>query len=122
MLLALLMACAAYDKLVELTEDPPVPPCDARTTWWEDADGDGAGNPADAWVSCDAHDGWVDVAGDCDDTDPTVTTGCADTGDTAAPPDTGDTAAPPDTGDTAAPADTADTADTADSPDTAAVP
>ncbi|MDP2307879.1 MAG: hypothetical protein Q8P18_17770 [Pseudomonadota bacterium] len=98
MLLVLLMGCSVYEKLFDLLEEPPVPPCDERAAWWEDADGDGAGSPADVWVSCEQPDGWVAVAGDCDDADPAVTTGCADTG----PTDTADTG-PTDTGPTSPP-------------------
>ncbi|MDP2312990.1 MAG: hypothetical protein Q8P41_08800 [Pseudomonadota bacterium] len=113
MLLVLLMGCSVYDKLFDLLEEPPTSPCETRTAWWEDVDGDGAGNPAEVWVSCEQPDGWVAAAGDCDDADAAITAGCADTGapDTGAP-DTGDTA-PADT-DTA-PADT-DTADTDTAP------
>jgi hypothetical protein len=44
---------------------------DARA-WFEDADGDGWGRGAGAEVGCRGPQGWVDVAGDCDDGDPTV--------------------------------------------------
>lgn len=125
MLLVLLLGCSVYEKLFDLLEEPPVPPCDARAAWWEDADGDGHGNPADVWVSCDQPDGWVESGDDCDDADPMVTT-CdtgADTGDTGADTgaDTSDTGADTsgDTSDTSGDtADTADTADTSDTPDT----
>ncbi|MES2643595.1 MAG: hypothetical protein V4850_29185 [Myxococcota bacterium] len=93
MLLVLLMGCSVYDKLFDLLEEPPESPCATRAAWWEDVDGDGAGNPAEVWVSCDQPAGWVAVAGDCDDADATVTA-CGDTGptDTA---DTADTSTPP---------------------------
>jgi hypothetical protein len=91
MLLVLLLGCSVYEELFELLEEDPVPPCDARGAWWEDADGDGVGSDAEVWVSCDAPAGWVEIGGDCDDADPAVTTGCGDTGDTGADsgPDTG---------------------------------
>ena len=48
------------------------------TTWYEDADGDGAGNEAESIAACDA-DGCpshcVDNFGDCDDEDPEVDLG-----------------------------------------------
>lgn len=88
MLLVLLMGCSVYDKLFVLFEEPAQSPCDQRAAWWADADGDGAGNPFEVWVSCDQPDGWVAVAGDCDDADAAAATDC-DTAETAA-----DTAAP----------------------------
>lgn len=111
MLLALLLGCSVYEELFALLEDPPTPPCAERRAWYADLDGDGAGDPADVWVSCDEPAGWVAVAGDCDDADPTVTT--CDTGGT----DSGDTA---DSGDTTDPGDTSDSGP--DSGDTAAPP
>ncbi len=39
------------------------------TTWYQDADGDGAGNPDVTIVSCEHPEGYLDVAGDCDDQD-----------------------------------------------------
>ncbi|MFN7147359.1 MAG: hypothetical protein ACK4YP_26560 [Myxococcota bacterium] len=114
MLLVLLLGCSVYEKLFDLLEEPPVPPCDTRGAWWEDGDGDGHGNPADVWVSCEQPAGWVDVGDDCDDADPAVTT-CdtgADTADTSG--DTADTS-----GDTS---NTPDTSDTSDPPDTSPRP
>jgi hypothetical protein len=113
MLLVLLLGCSVYEKLFEVLEEPPAPPCAERTAWWEDLDGDGAGNPAEVWVSCEQPAGWVGAAGDCDDADPAVTT-CDDTG-----ADTGDTADTADTSDTGDTSDTADTSDAADTSDTA---
>ncbi len=54
--------------------------CDAavdeegETTFYADADGDGFGNPDDTVTTCEAPEGYVAAAGDCDDTDPTVYT------------------------------------------------
>ncbi len=42
----------------------------APETWYRDGDGDGFGDPADTWVSCDAPPGFVFDSGDCDDDDP----------------------------------------------------
>jgi len=39
-------------------------------TWYRDADGDGVGDAGDSLRQCDRPDGFVEVAGDCDDTDP----------------------------------------------------
>jgi hypothetical protein len=47
------------------------------TLWREDADGDGQGNPATGVSACDAPEGYVDDATDCDDNDPASST-CAD--------------------------------------------
>jgi len=40
-----------------------------RTTWYDDGDGDGYGNSARTLEQCDQPSGYVDVAGDCDDSD-----------------------------------------------------
>jgi hypothetical protein len=39
------------------------------TTYYRDADGDGAGDPATTKLSCDQPSGWVATADDCDDRD-----------------------------------------------------
>lgn len=44
-------------------------PC-TETTWYQDADGDGLGNPAITFVSCQAPAGYVANSGDNDDTQP----------------------------------------------------
>ncbi|MFN7147557.1 MAG: MopE-related protein, partial [Myxococcota bacterium] len=41
-------------------------------TWHRDADGDGYGDPGDAVIVCDAPEGYVADATDCDDTDATI--------------------------------------------------
>ncbi|MCB9742339.1 MAG: putative metal-binding motif-containing protein [Alphaproteobacteria bacterium] len=43
---------------------------------YEDADGDGQGDPDSAQVGCPLPEGWVDSAEDCDDSDPSVCVGC----------------------------------------------
>ena len=47
-------------------------PVDEEFVWYTDADGDGLGDAATALVSCTPVPGGVQVAGDCDDTDPTL--------------------------------------------------
>ncbi|MFN7145852.1 MAG: MopE-related protein, partial [Myxococcota bacterium] len=76
--------------------------------WYADADGDGHGDPGASLSACDAPDGYVDAATDCDDTDATAHPGGEDVagdgvdqdcdGADAAPVDTGDTAEPSDSG------------------------
>ncbi|GDX78606.1 hypothetical protein LBMAG42_04170 [Deltaproteobacteria bacterium] len=39
------------------------------STWYDDADTDGYGDPADSQVACTQPSGWLASAGDCDDTD-----------------------------------------------------
>jgi len=51
---------------------------DDRTTWYVDADGDGYGTAAGAMLACDAPGGWVDLAGDCDDTTAAVNPGASE--------------------------------------------
>jgi hypothetical protein len=89
---ALAVSCFSIDDL-----NPEYRDCPNRQAWYPDADGDGAGDPSEVWVTCDEPTGFVPVAGDCDDQDPTVQT-CPDSGDTGA--DSGDTGA--DSGDTGA--------------------
>jgi hypothetical protein len=79
-------SCWTVDDL-----NPEYHDCATRHAWYPDDDGDGAGNPAELWVTCDQPDGWVPVAGDCDDLDPKVQDCPKDTSDTS---DSGDTGAP----------------------------
>jgi predicted outer membrane repeat protein len=44
----------------------------AWTTWYEDEDGDGYGDPSGAREACDAPEGTVPDSGDCDDTDAAI--------------------------------------------------
>ncbi len=48
-------------------DDPDV---DGTETWYEDADGDGWGNPDTALEACDPPQDWITQGEDCDDTDP----------------------------------------------------
>ncbi|NOY28270.1 MAG: hypothetical protein GXP62_20615, partial [Oligoflexia bacterium] len=48
------------------------------STWYTDADSDGYGDSTDSSVACDAPDGTVSNATDCDDTDSTVHPGVAE--------------------------------------------
>ncbi len=50
-------------------EDPSV--VDA-TNWYVDTDGDGWGDDALSELACEASEGWVDRAGDCEPDDPTI--------------------------------------------------
>ncbi len=43
-----------------------------ETTWFQDADGDGYGDPEVSRVSADGPEGWVQDGTDCDDSDPAV--------------------------------------------------
>ncbi|MCB9777729.1 MAG: hypothetical protein H6742_04125 [Alphaproteobacteria bacterium] len=54
-------------------EDAPV------STWYADLDGDGVGDEASAVSACARPDGAVTTAGDCDDGDPAVHPGLAET-------------------------------------------
>jgi hypothetical protein len=45
---------------------------DTADTWYEDADGDGAGNPDVSEVTCTPDEGWVTNKDDCDDEDATL--------------------------------------------------
>jgi len=43
---------------------------DGRSTWYEDSDDDGYGNPNVSMLACDQPEGYVDNDDDCDDSDP----------------------------------------------------
>ncbi len=49
-----------------------------RTTWYRDADGDGAGVDASALAACNAPGGFVAASGDCDDTVDTIHPGASE--------------------------------------------
>ncbi len=68
----------------------PEPNCDTRLPFYPDQDGDGVGATSPVFIGCEAPSGYVDVTGDCDDSDPDVVE-CPDTGDTGDTRDTGDT-------------------------------
>ncbi|MCB9780393.1 MAG: hypothetical protein H6742_17645 [Alphaproteobacteria bacterium] len=53
------------------------------TAWYPDDDGDGHGDPSRAVDACDPPDGYIAVAGDCDDADPTRNTGAQEICDDA---------------------------------------
>ncbi|MEW6079315.1 MAG: PilC/PilY family type IV pilus protein [Thermodesulfobacteriota bacterium] len=50
----------------------------ACTTWYQDADGDGYGNPGVSVVSVDPPIGYRSVSGDCDDTNPNINPGAVE--------------------------------------------
>ena len=76
-MLLLLLACT------NPFEDESIPvPCEARAVFYPDVDGDGAGDILAPYVGCSAPEGYIDQAGDCDDADASVQSGC-DTGDSA---------------------------------------
>jgi len=78
-LLALpLLAACAWDNPFLDGEDTGAD-CAERLAFYPDQDGDGAGDGARVYVGCEAPEGWVAQAGDCDDADPAVIA-CPDTG------------------------------------------
>ncbi len=52
--------------------------CGTSQTWYEDADGDSYGNPNRTKVSVQKPDGYVSIAGDCDDGDASVHPGATE--------------------------------------------
>jgi hypothetical protein len=52
--------------------DAAPPDCPDARRYFRDRDGDGAGDPGDAVIACDAPPGFVTDDGDCDDADPAV--------------------------------------------------
>jgi hypothetical protein len=48
---------------------------DPDLEWYRDQDGDGYGSADDVVYSCDQPEGYVGIAGDCDDTDPLINPG-----------------------------------------------
>ncbi|HNC96419.1 MAG TPA: hypothetical protein PKY30_25160 [Myxococcota bacterium] len=62
-------------------KDSAVPrPCEARQVFYADQDGDGIGTDQTPYVGCDAPEGYVAVAGDCNDKDAAVGENCGDSG------------------------------------------
>jgi Putative metal-binding motif/FG-GAP repeat len=49
-----------------------------ESVWYRDGDSDGWGDPADSTTTCEPQEGWVEQAGDCGPTDPTVFPGAVD--------------------------------------------
>ena len=62
------------DALVDDADSDTVDP----TTWYADADADGWGLDGSAQQACEAPAGFVDQAGDCDDTDPAFNPGASE--------------------------------------------
>jgi len=61
----------------ESTQDSPLTePCEDEGAYYQDVDGDGYGARRE-W-QCEPAPGWVDLSGDCDDTDPDVHPGAED--------------------------------------------
>jgi len=69
----LVLASACLKELDERDET-----CDGATVY-EDADGDGRGNPEVSASSCDVSQAWVETATDCDDSDATIHPGAEET-------------------------------------------
>ena len=126
-LVAALVALSACSLSGLKPEDPEPRDCETRTAYYRDADGDGFGDELVVAFGCSAEDGWVEAAGDCDDTDPARASDCStDTGDIHETGETGDTSGDTssvDTGGDTAPADTSgDTGSVDTGGDTAAPP
>ena len=85
MWLSLLLACDF------LPEEDTSAACDPRIPYWVDADDDHVGDAATLYLGCEQPSGYATTSGDCDDADPTVTTGCDTGGDTSS--DTADSSA-----------------------------
>lgn len=68
MFFLLLLACKNPLKDTSVPAD-----CDPRLLFYADADGDGAGSEAAPYLGCTAPEGFVSTAGDCDDSDPSLT-------------------------------------------------
>ena len=87
-----LLACSYIDEAKQLS-DVPAADCAEQSMWFADDDGDGAGDPRDAFVGCVPPTGYIAAAGDCADDDAS-TLECPSTDDTGTPP-TDDTSPPP---------------------------
>ena len=85
--LVLCTGCSAIELL--WPEEEPPPNCELRTAYYPDQDGDGVGSDSSVFIGCEAPSGYVEQAGDSDDSDPTVIE-CPDTA--PGPDDTADSA------------------------------
>jgi hypothetical protein len=61
-----------YAERLSKSSTRPDTPC-VESSWWLDADGDGYGDPDSLLEACDAPEGAVDNADDCDDADASLT-------------------------------------------------
>lgn len=71
-----LLLLAGCDALPDLYRADGERACDPRTVYYQDIDGDGAGNPNSVYVGCAAPSGYVANGDDCDDLEPDFTTEC----------------------------------------------
>ena len=74
MFLPLLLSC--FETVAPATE----PTCADSHLRYQDADSDGAGDASHVYAGCEEPEGYVSVAGDCDDADPERSTDCPDSG------------------------------------------
>ncbi len=72
----LLLALAGCDLVPDVYTADGDRPCDPRSAFYEDVDGDGAGNPKSVYIGCAAPSGYVGNADDCDDLEPDFASDC----------------------------------------------
>jgi len=75
-LLLVLFLAAACDDGKETGDSSAPPPIES--VWYQDADGDGYGDPDSGTSSASAPEGWVEDATDCDDGDASIHPGAAE--------------------------------------------
>jgi large repetitive protein len=113
--------CGGSDEDCDGLVDDLDPDVTETSTWYSDTDTDGYGDPASTMESCEADDGYVAPADDCDDTDPAYNPG-ADESDCTDPADyncDGSTGYVDDDGDGYAACEDCDDTDAAVHPDAA---
>lgn len=75
----LLLLSALTGCYLQQLEDTAAPrDCEQRSLFYVDADGDGLGDETQKIIACEQPSGAVTEAGDCDDSDPTLTDDCGD--------------------------------------------